>query len=72
MIRLVGAGVSVDLSNEAGQTALHLAALHGHVGTVKALLARDAKPLTLDAANRTPLHYAAMMVRHWAGGRRLM
>ncbi|MDT0275314.1 ankyrin repeat domain-containing protein [Blastococcus goldschmidtiae] len=38
----VDAGVPVDLTNDAGDTLLTLAAYHGHGDTVAALLARGA------------------------------
>lgn len=65
MMRQVGAGVPVGMPNKAGQTALHLAALHGRVGAVRALLAASANPLARDKdSGASPLHYAAQKVRH--------
>jgi ankyrin repeat protein len=40
-------------------TALHLAAVDGHVEAVKALLQRGASPHRADAAHWTPIYYAA-------------
>jgi ankyrin repeat protein/serine/threonine protein kinase len=42
-----------------GLTALHLAALRGHVDVARALIDQGASPSSLDDAGRTPLHEAA-------------
>jgi uncharacterized protein len=49
-------GLDVDALNQAGESALMMAALKGNLGGVQALLARGAK---LDQAGWAPLHYAA-------------
>ncbi|WP_159840548.1 ankyrin repeat domain-containing protein [Nocardia sp. CY41] len=51
----VDAGVPVDLTNEAGDTLLMLAAYHGHAETVAALLQRSADPNRANDKGRTPL-----------------
>jgi ankyrin repeat protein len=51
----VDAGVSVDLTNEAGDTLLMLAAYHGHAGTVRALVDRGADPGRQNDRGQTPL-----------------
>jgi ankyrin repeat protein len=51
----VDAGVPVDLTNDAGDTLLMLAAYHGHAGTVRALLERGADPGRRNDRGQTPL-----------------
>jgi len=48
--------IEVDALNEAGETALMMAALKGHTGWVRRLLETGAK---VDKTGWTPLHYAA-------------
>jgi uncharacterized protein len=55
LIAYVDAGVPADLTNDAGDTLLMLAAYHGHVGTVRALLDRGADPQRPNDRGQTPL-----------------
>ncbi|RPH65482.1 MAG: ankyrin repeat domain-containing protein [Burkholderiales bacterium] len=50
------AGTRVDAPNRLGETALMLAALHGHLDSVKLLAGRGAE---VNRSGWTPLHYAA-------------
>ena len=49
------AGVDVNLTNQAGDTLLMLAAYHGHPETVAVLLARGADPNRANDRHQTPL-----------------
>ncbi|MEU1546353.1 ankyrin repeat domain-containing protein [Nocardia sp. NPDC005745] len=65
----VDAGVPVDLTNDAGDTLLMLAAYHGHTEAVAALLERSADPNRANDKNQTPLAGAVFkgeteIVRH--------
>ncbi|NKY28766.1 ankyrin repeat domain-containing protein [Nocardia gamkensis] len=65
----VDAGVPVDLTNEAGDTLLMLAAYHGHTEAVAALLERSADPNRANDKGQTPLAGAVFkgeteIVRH--------
>ncbi|MEU1959967.1 ankyrin repeat domain-containing protein [Nocardia sp. NPDC019304] len=51
----VDAGVPVDLTNDAGDTLLMLAAYHGHADAVAALLQRSADPDRPNDKGQTPL-----------------
>ncbi|MGW4717247.1 ankyrin repeat domain-containing protein [Nocardia sp. NPDC004260] len=51
----VDAGVPVDLTNDAGDTLLMLAAYHGHADAVAALLHRSADPDRANDKGQTPL-----------------
>ncbi|MFD8248314.1 ankyrin repeat domain-containing protein [Nocardia sp. NPDC059691] len=51
----VDAGVPVDLTNDAGDTLLMLAAYHGHPDAVAALLQRSADPDRANDKGQTPL-----------------
>ncbi|WP_280238731.1 ankyrin repeat domain-containing protein [Nocardia abscessus] len=51
----VDAGVPVDLTNDAGDTLLMLAAYHGHAEAVAALLNRSADPNRANDKGQTPL-----------------
>ncbi|KXZ54426.1 hypothetical protein GPECTOR_5g8 [Gonium pectorale] len=61
--RLVEGGVEVDLANEFGQTALHVAALWGNVEAVQALLDLGADASVPNSRGQTPLHFAASAKR---------
>eukprot|EP00445_Apocalathium_hangoei_P011083 CAMPEP_0203869042 /NCGR_PEP_ID=MMETSP0359-20131031/17479_1 /ASSEMBLY_ACC=CAM_ASM_000338 /TAXON_ID=268821 /ORGANISM="Scrippsiella Hangoei, Strain SHTV-5" /LENGTH=692 /DNA_ID=CAMNT_0050787591 /DNA_START=47 /DNA_END=2122 /DNA_ORIENTATION=+ len=53
-------GASVyEIDTEDGATPLHLAALGGHIGATRALLALRADPSKADSEGLTPLHYVA-------------
>ncbi|MFG3615942.1 ankyrin repeat domain-containing protein [Nocardia sp. NPDC047654] len=65
----VDAGVPVDLTNDAGDTLLMLAAYHGHTEAVAALLERSADPNRANDKGQTPLAGAVFkgeteIVRH--------
>jgi ankyrin repeat protein len=49
------AGISVNLSNQTGDTFVMLAAYHGHADTVGALLSRGADPNRVNDRGQTPL-----------------
>ncbi|MET9288286.1 ankyrin repeat domain-containing protein [Nocardia beijingensis] len=51
----VDAGVPVDLTNDAGDTLLMLAAYHGHADAVAALVQRSADPDRANDKGQTPL-----------------
>ncbi|MEU7633080.1 ankyrin repeat domain-containing protein [Nocardia sp. NPDC049220] len=51
----VDAGVPVNLTNDAGDTLLMLAAYHGHDDAVAALLERSADPNRANDKGQTPL-----------------
>jgi uncharacterized protein len=55
LVAYVDAGVPVDLTNEAGDTLLMLAAYHGHAATVRALAERGADPGRPNDRGQTPL-----------------
>lgn len=55
LVAYVDAGVPVDLTNEAGDTLLMLAAYHGHAATVRALVERGADPGRPNDRGQTPL-----------------
>lgn len=52
---LIDAGLSVDLTNDNGDTLLLLAAYHEHADTVAALLSRGAAPGPVNDRGQTPL-----------------
>jgi uncharacterized protein len=51
----VDSGVPADLTNDAGDTLLMLAAYHGHADTVRALAERGADPGRRNDRGQTPL-----------------
>jgi ankyrin repeat protein len=51
----VDAGVPANLTNDAGDSLLMLAAYHGHADTVRALIARGADPGRANDRGQTPL-----------------
>jgi uncharacterized protein len=51
----VDGGVPADLTNDAGDSLLMLAAYHGHAGTVRALVERGADPGRPNDRGQTPL-----------------
>jgi ankyrin repeat protein len=51
----VDAGVSANLTNEAGDSLVMLAAYHGHEAVVRALLERGADPNKLNDKGQSPL-----------------
>jgi uncharacterized protein len=51
----VDAGIPANLSNDAGDSLLMLAAYHGHAATVRALLDRGADPGRPNDRGQTPL-----------------
>lgn len=56
---LLDKGASVDLAAKDGCTALHLAALRGHLEIARLLISRDANVNARDEAGQAPLHLAA-------------
>jgi ankyrin repeat protein len=60
-LRLIRRGMAVDSTDQAGTTALMVAAAFGNADVAEALLDAGANPNAHDAANRTaPLHFAAL------------
>ena len=58
---LTTGGVDIHtVEHHYGDTALHVATEHARSSTVKLLLERNANPNFANAAQRTPLHIAAM------------
>ena len=55
----LAAGLPPDLSNQAGDSLVMLAAYHGHAATVDALIARGADPNRANDKGQTPLAGAA-------------
>lgn len=55
-VLLLGSNLQVDARNAKDETPLMIAALRGHVGAVRALIAREAD---VNKTGWTPLHYAA-------------
>ncbi|KJF25074.1 ankyrin repeat domain-containing protein [Rhodococcus sp. AD45-ID] len=51
----IDAGIPVDLTNSSGDTLVMLAAYHGHVDAVVALIERDADVNRANDKNQTPL-----------------
>ncbi|KAF2400195.1 ankyrin [Trichodelitschia bisporula] len=51
----VDAGISANLTNDAGDTLLMLAAYHGHAETVTLLLERGADPNSLNDKGQSPI-----------------
>lgn len=52
-------GISVDAVNTAGETALHVASLSGHLETMQVLITAGANVHALNGSRATPLHLAA-------------
>ncbi|WKY10856.1 hypothetical protein Q1695_002870 [Nippostrongylus brasiliensis] len=59
LTKLHNAGADLNLCNDSGDTALHMAVSRGCVGLVRALLRIGASPAVRDAQNSTCLHLAA-------------
>ena len=57
-------GVDVGASLVDGQTALHYAAVHGHVSVARRLLSAGADPNVTDVRGRTPLQIGALFMPH--------
>ena len=56
VVAALDAGVDINATGEDGDTALHLASLHGKVDVAKELLGRGANPNVRDGDDSTPLH----------------
>lgn len=56
---LLAKGTSTAWKNKLGQSAVHWAAGHGHVESLRALLDSKAEVNALTSKNWTPLHYAS-------------
>lgn len=57
------AGVDLSLQDASGRTALHMAALHGHIHAIDYLLSHDVE-WTHDFLGLTPLDYAKKAVNN--------
>jgi uncharacterized protein len=55
LVDLIVGGIAVDMMNEVGDTLLMLAAYHGHLGTVRALLVFGADPNIVNDRGQTPV-----------------
>lgn len=62
---LIAAGIKIDLRDQAGATALMLAALRHHAMTIDWLLEHGADCHARDAAGAGVIHYAAREERNW-------
>ena len=56
---LLSMGVSANIANQIGQSALHLASMWGRLSCVELLLDAGANPSCANQFRVTPLHYAA-------------
>ena len=54
-----GGGASLEAHGDKKATPLHMAAMHGHTESIKALVAAGATVDARDDENATPLHWAA-------------
>jgi len=59
LARAINGGVPVDVRNQAGETALHVAAREVHLFSAMMLIAKGANPNARDGRQRIPLHLAA-------------
>ena len=55
---LIEKGIDVNVQNDTGKTALHLAAFYGKVNAFKELRDNGAKYSVIDKAGLSTLHYA--------------
>ncbi|MDA3626042.1 ankyrin repeat domain-containing protein [Saccharopolyspora sp. WRP15-2] len=55
LLEFVDHGLPVNTTDEAGNSLLMLAAYHGHAGTVRALLDRDADPDLRNDRDQSPI-----------------
>lgn len=58
-MQLAGYGTSLELCNNTGKRALHIATVGGHASCVEHLLDNGARLDAVDERGETPLHYAA-------------
>jgi ankyrin repeat protein len=56
---LVGNGAELEVENEAGETALHLATKEGHISTSQFLVEKGAHIEATTKLGNTPLHLAS-------------
>lgn len=63
LIKCIESGVSVDLKDSEGRTALHWAVDRGHLNITEALVKEKAEINAKDNEGQTPLHYAAVCER---------
>eukprot|EP00882_Tetradesmus_deserticola_P007866 GHRQ01008280.1.p1 GENE.GHRQ01008280.1~~GHRQ01008280.1.p1 ORF type:complete len:485 (+),score=219.30 GHRQ01008280.1:147-1457(+) len=57
--KAIKAGIPVSYANRMGQTAMHVAALWGHLEAITVLLANGADANQTNSRGTTPLHFAA-------------
>ncbi|KAG5669594.1 hypothetical protein PVAND_017481 [Polypedilum vanderplanki] len=57
------AGVDLSLQDSSGRSALHMAALHGHIGVVEYLLKQDVE-FSVDMLGLSPLDYAEKAINN--------
>ncbi len=60
-VLLVHSGLALEVQNDRGQTALHLAVIQGNIRIIQDLLAHGAKPDTRDFAGHTPRSIASAL-----------
>ena len=56
---LVASGYPVNLGNQLGQAAIHIASIHGQLEAIRALLEVGADPNLPNRRGTVPLHFAA-------------
>lgn len=58
VVKLIRQGANLNITNEHGETPLHIAALQGDLHTMRVLLKNEADKYALTLAGKTPMTYA--------------